>query len=121
MKDALEGYSIGSSEDICAVVAAYRQSGRSLKEFARERGIKAGRLHYWVYGKNQDLKAKSLTRGRSSSPEALFQEVRLQTGSGFLQSWAVEVSLAGGLNVRFSGAAHPEWIGAVVQSLQGPC
>jgi transposase-like protein len=121
MNDALDGYRNGSSEDICAVVAAYRQSGRSLKEFARERGIKAGRLHYWVYGKNQDLKAKSLTRGRSSSPKALFQEVKLQAGSGFLPSWAAEVSLARGLNVRFSNVANPEWIGAVVQSLQGPC
>ena len=121
MKDARDIYQGQSSEDISAVVAAYRQSGLTLKQFAEERGIGAGRLHYWIYQKNQERKATSMARERRSSREAVFQEVRLETGSGLLESWAAEVSLARGLNVRFSGAASPEWIGAVVQSLQRPC
>jgi hypothetical protein len=38
-----------------------------------------------------------------------------------LASWAAEVSLSQGLNVRFNGTARPDWIGAVIQSLQRPC
>ncbi len=121
MKDESDGYRAQSSEDISAVVAAYRQSGLTLQEFARERGIGAGRLHYWIYQKNQDRKPKSAAREGRSSGAAVFQDIRLETGSGLLQSWAAEVSLARGLNVRFSGAASPEWIGAVVQTLQRPC
>jgi hypothetical protein len=121
MKDASNSYRARSGKDISAVVAAYRQSGLTLKEFARERGIRAGRLHYWIYEKNPERKPKSLARERRSRRAAVFQEVRLETGSGLVPSWAAEVSLARGLNVRFSGAANPEWIGAVVQSLQRPC
>ena len=105
-----------------AAVAAYRQSALSLKRFAQERGISPSRLHYWVYQKNHDRKEP---RSGAKEPQADgtvgFQEVKLEAGSGLLQSWAAEVSVAQGLNVRFSGTARPDWIGAVVQALQRPC
>ncbi len=106
---------------MAALVAAYRQSGRSLKAFAQARGIRPTRLHYWVYRKNQEPKARSLTKKSPARPRAVFQEVKLEAGSALLQSWMAEVSLARGLNVRFSGTASPDWIGAVVQALQRPC
>jgi transposase-like protein len=112
---------VKSPNDMATAVAAYRQSGLSLKEFARERGIRPGRLHYWVYQKNQDAKPRSLVKEPRAGRTAGFQEVKLEAGSALLQSWAAEVSLGRGLNVRFSGTARPDWIGAVVQALQRPC
>ncbi len=121
MKDASNHDSIQTSREMSAVVAAYRKSGLSLKGFAREHRIRPGRLHYWVYQKNPDAKPRSLARGPRADGSAVFQEVKIEAGSALLPSWAAEVSLARGLNVRFSGTARPDWIGAVVQALQRPC
>jgi transposase-like protein len=121
MKDRNNHHPISSNKDMAAVVAGYRESGLSLKEFAREQGIPAGRLHYWVYQNNQERKPKSVAKEPRADRTAVFQEVKLEPGSALLQSWAAEVSVAGGLNVRFSGTARPDWIGAVVQALQRPC
>jgi transposase-like protein len=110
------------SKEMAAVVAAYRQSGLSLEKFARERGIRPSQLHYWVYQKDQGAKSRSLTKDRSAGRgRAVFQEVKLGAASALLPGWAAEVSLSQGLNVRFSGTAGPDWIGAVIQSLQRPC
>jgi len=106
---------------MAAVVAAYRQSGLTLKKFAREHGIRPGRLHYWVYQKNQEPNPGWLAQEPGVGPTAVFQEVKFETGSALLESWAAEVSLARGMNVRFSSTARPDWIGAVVQALQRPC
>jgi len=106
---------------MATVVAAYRQSGLTLKEFARERGMRPSRLHYWVYQKNQERTPTWLGKEPRVGRTAVFREVKLEAGSALLQSWAAEVSLARGLNVRFSGTASPDWIGAVVQALQRPC
>jgi transposase-like protein len=106
---------------MAAVVAAYRQSGLTLKKFAREHGIRPGRLHYWVYQKNQEPKPGWFGEEPGVGRTVGFREVKLEAGSALLQSWAAEVSVAGGLNVRFSGTARPDWIGAVIQALQRPC
>ncbi len=106
---------------MAAVVAAYRQSGLTLKEFARKHRVRPGRLHYWVYQKTQDLEPGWLVKEPGVGQTAVFQEVKLEAGPALLQKWAAEVSVAGGLNVRFSGIARPDWIGAVVQALQRPC
>ena len=116
MKDRNNHDPISISKDMAAVVTAYRRSGVSLKKFARARGIPPTRLHYWVYQKNQ--KPGNVLQVRRT---AAFQEVKLESGPALLQSWAAEVSVARGLNVRFSGTARPDWIGAVVQALQRPC
>jgi len=109
------------NKEIAAVIAAYRQSGLSLEKFAKKRGIRPSQLHYWVYQKNQGAKPRSLTKEQSAGPRAVFQEVKLGADSALLPSWAAEISLSQGLNVRFSGTARPDWIGAVIQSLQRPC
>ena len=121
MNEASNYHPIDTRKEIAAMVAAYRQSGQSLKAFARERGIRPTRLHYWVYQKNQGPKARSLAKQSRAQPTAVFQEVKFETGSAWLQGWVAEVSLARGLNVRFSSTASPDWIGAVVQALQRPC
>lgn len=106
---------------MAAVIAAYRESGLSLEKFARERGIRPSQLHYWVYQKNEGTKPRSLTKDPSAGRRAVFQEVKLEVAPALLPSWAAEVSLSRGLSVRFSGTAGPDWIGAVIQSLQRPC
>jgi transposase-like protein len=121
MKDRNNHHPIPTSKEMAALVAAYRQSGRSLKDFAREHRIGPGQLHYWVYQKKQDPKPRSLAKDPRAGRAAVFHEVKLEAGSALLQSWAAEVSLGRGLNVRFSGTARPDWIGAVVQALQRPC
>lgn len=103
---------------MAAVVDGYRQSGLSLRQFARERGIPPGRLHYWVYQKTEEAKPRSLAKEPGT---AVFQEVKIETGAALLQSWAAEVALSRGLNVRFSSTATPGWIGEVIQALQRPC
>ena len=109
------------NQEMAAVIAAYRQSGLSLEKFARERGMRPSQLHYWVYQKGQEAKPRSLSKDPSAVRRAVFQEVKLEAASTLLASWAAEVSLGQGLNVRFSGTAGPDWIGAVIQSLQRPC
>src|SRR4051812_10513567 len=108
-------------KDLAAVVAAYRQSGQSLKEFALKRGMRAAQLHYWVYHKSEHAKPRSWSQKPPVDQTGVFQELKLETGSALLQSWAAEVNVARGVNARFSGTASPEWIGAVVQALQRPC
>jgi transposase-like protein len=121
MKHRNNHHPISISKDMATVVAAYRRSGLSLKEFARERGIRPSRLHYWVYQKTGDPKPSPSAKEPPTGRAAVFQEVKLEAGSALLQSWAAEVSVARGLNVRFSGTARPDWIGAVIKALQRPC
>ena len=121
MSDRNNQHPFSTTKDMARVVAAYRESGLSLKEFARKRGMRPSRLHYWVYQKTQDPKPSSLAKEPAAGGAAVFQEVKLEAGPALLQSWAAEVSVARGLNVRFSGMARPDWIGAVVQALQRPC
>ena|SRR5215813_5376360 len=121
MKDRNNHDRVSTSKDLAAVVAAYRQSSQTLKEFAREHGIRPGRLHYWVYQKNQERTPTWLAQEPRVGRTAVFQEVKLEAGSALLESWAAEVSLGRGVNIRFSGAARPDWIGSVIEALQRPC
>ena len=121
MKVQNNGNPVRSSEDMAAVVAAYRKSGKGLRHFAREHRIPPGRLHYWVYQKRRNSPATPLAHGWISDRPPVFQEVKVGVGSPLLESWAAEVRLAGGVSVRFSRTAAPEWIGEVIEALQRPC
>ena len=106
---------------MAALVRAYRKSGLGLKQFAREHKISPGRLHYWVYHKQRNSRLTSSGPCRTSDRSAAFQEVKLGVGSTLMASWSAEVMLAGGLSIRFSRAASPEWIGEVIEALQRSC
>ena len=122
MKNDNSHHPIESSREMAAWIASYRQSGLGLKRFAREEGIAVGRLHYWLYQKRRSPKPKSSARkGPGVELAPVFQEVKLDAGSWLNPSWAAEVSLPQGLDIRFSAAAMPAWIGSVVQVLQRPC
>jgi len=103
-----------TAEEIADWIARYRASGLGLRAFAEQHGISHSRLHYWVYDKRPRPLSPPLV------PGPLFQEVRL-AGSWPLANWAAEINLSSGLTVRFSAAAAPAWIGAVLEQLPRPC
>jgi hypothetical protein len=121
MKRDSNYHSVPSAEAIAALIGRYRGSGLALKDFAREEGLPAGRLHYWLYQKHRAASAKSWASRSYPASAPVFQEVKLAPGAPLVASWAAEVSLPRGMAVRFSAMAQPGWIGAVVQALQRPC
>ena len=118
MKNELDGAGGYSPAEISEVVSRYRAGGVSLAELARQERIPRGRLHYWIYGKG--CRAAGGVPRQAASRLA-FQEVRLAAPWGGTAEWAAEVSLPSGVVTRFSGKAAPEWIGAVMQTLQRSC
>jgi hypothetical protein len=109
------------TEEIAALISAYRESGLGLRRFAQENRIPPSRLHYWVYQKSRDLKPGLSAKDPKTVREPVFQELKLGAGTSLMESWAAEVRFAGGVSVRFSGTVTPGWIGAVIQALQQPC
>jgi hypothetical protein len=115
MRIKFNGQGSNTPEEIAGWVSRYRASGLGLQHFAREQGLAATRLHYWVYRRGRPRPA------RPDSGLPLFQEVKLPEGLPFRSNWAAEISLPEGLAARFSAAAPPVWIGSVVQALRRPC
>ena len=109
------------SGDAAAVVARYRDSDLGLESFAREHGIPAGRLRYWIYGKNLSRSVRRASNGSKETAPPIFQEVRIGASERVSTSWAAEVSLPKGLTIRFDAVATPAWIGSVVKVLQQLC
>ncbi len=117
MKSDFSDDSVPDAQQMRILISRYRHSGLGLKRFAREQGIPATRLHYWVYQKSRG-KARKASLGVRSP---VFQEVKMAAGLPAMQSWAAEISLPEGLAIRFSATAMPAWIGSVVETLQRPC
>ena len=113
--------SIAGSREIARLIASYRESGLGLERFARQQRIPPGRLHYWLYQKDRAPKPTFSAKVREIEAAPVFQEVKLDPGSLLNQRWAAEVSLTGGLSIRFSATATPDWIGTIIQTLQRPC
>jgi hypothetical protein len=114
-------HSVKASEESAALIRRYRASGLALKDFARQQGLPPGRLHYWLYQKHRPVPPGRSAACSGAAPAPAFRELKLAACASLVASWAAEVSLPGGLAVRFSGAASPAWIGSVVGALQQPC
>ena len=121
MKRDYNHHPLQRSEEIAALITRYRASGLALKDFAREYDLPPGRLHYWLYQKHRAVSPRRLPRPSSPACAPVFQEVKLAACAPLISSWAAEVSLPRGMAVRFSAAALPGWMGAVVHALQRPC
>ncbi len=121
MKHDFEHHPAQSAEVIATLINRYRRSGLALKDFAQQAGLPAGRLHYWLYQKHRIGSTKDLPTCLGLAPRPVFQEIKLATDAPLVASWAAEVSLPGGVAVRFSATASADWIGAVVQALPRPC
>jgi len=113
-----DGQLVPDPQGISAWISRYRASGLSLRKFAQQHGLSAAQLHYWVYQKSR-VKAPASTT--VTVPRPVFQEVKLSSVLGSAPGWAAEVSLPTGMVVRFSATTQPQWLGAVVQTLQRPC
>jgi hypothetical protein len=85
-----------------------------LEAFAKQHGLPRNRLHYWVYDRRYSQ------RGQPSAAPAVFQELRLASSLP-LSPWAVEINWPAGPVVRFSAAAPPAWMSAVLGTLRPPC
>ena len=107
-----------SPAEISKVLARYRRSGLGMMQFAQEQGIPPGRLHYWIYQKGGTRLSTPL---RASVSKPVFQELKVATMLPVVDGWVAEVSLPGGVAVRFSQKATAEWIGSIVQALRRPC
>ncbi len=118
MNNGIERREQFSPTEISKVLARYRRSGLGAVQFAQEHGISPGRLHYWIYQKGR-TRRNELRRVSLSKP--VFQELKVATMLPVVDGWVAEVSLPGGLAVRFSQKAAAEWIGSVVQALRRPC
>lgn len=103
-----------STTEIAAWIRRYRASGVGLPAFAKQHGLPAGRLHYWVY-----QKGPAVHRQPSPSP-TVFRELKLAPGLP-VSSWGAEISLPTGPVVRLSASATPGWMSAVIQALRPPC
>ena len=121
MKHDSNGHVQPSSQEAAAILLRYRASGLGLTRFAREEGIPAGRLHYWLYQKHRAGGRRRSAKGEELVSAPVFQEVKLAGCLPLSSGWAVEISLPNGLITRFNPATSPVWIGAVVQALQRPC
>ena len=91
----------------------YRASGLGLKRFAAEHGLEAGRLHYWVYGRERT------TRTLPQAP--VFRELTAPLGWANPEPWAAEIGWADGTTLRLGERADPQWVSALVQALRTPC
>jgi hypothetical protein len=114
MKHDLHEERAYTPQEIAHWIERYRASGLSLGAFARKHGLAKGRLHYWVY----DKRHAALATPQVTVPT--FQEVKLTAGLP-VPPWALEISWPAGPVARFSAAAAPAWVGAVIQALQRPC
>jgi hypothetical protein len=103
------------------LISRYRASGVGVERFARENGLSPGRLHYWVYQKFRGSIKGRRPKGSRVVPGPVFQEVKLSANAAVTENWAAEVIWAGGVSIRFSAAAPPAWIGAVLGALLRPC
>ena len=95
-------------------VKRYRQSGLSLRAFAREHELKPAQLHYWTDG------GRRATVRKSTSPP-LFQEIALPVSSLGKDPWAAEIQLPNGTVARLSRAADRTWMQALLKLLRRPC
>jgi hypothetical protein len=118
MTSNTDGQLVPDPEGISAWIPRYRSSGLSLKAFAQQHGLSRSQLHYWIYKKPR---VKAPLTPMVKVPGPVFQEIKVSSVLATAPGWAAEVSLPTGLAVRFSATVHPQWLGAVVQSLQRPC
>lgn len=96
-----------------ALVAEFRSSGETQKEFARRHGLKWTTFRNWLYGRTRPSTVAPL-------PEVRFQEVEIGPLLP-VSPWAAEVSLGNGTVVRLQAGADPAWAQAIIQPLRQGC
>lgn len=85
-----------SKEEVAALVAEFRASGSTPREFAQLKGINLNVLRRWL---EKDQQAQN---GGSQEGAPQFREVQLPVGSC---SWVAEVGLVSGVSLKFAADA----------------
>ena len=95
-------------EERSKIIAEFRQSGLSVTEFARQKGISRALLSVWLMRCGQPLPVVA----RTAAPESLcWQETTLQQVLGSSGGWAAEVVLPGGITVRLDAQGQTQLLG----------
>lgn len=94
-------------EEVDQLVADYHASGKGVREFAAERGVKECTMRGWLY-----------RRRRSPEAAVALHEVKLRAGTGYGASTGmVVVRTAGGAEVELPLCAGWRWLERMVLEL----
>ena len=94
-------------------IEEYRQSGLSLTEFARQKGISRTLLSVWLMRSAQPLPVLA-----GGSPSISWQEATVEELLGH-SGWAAEVVLPGGITVRLDTHGQAQLLGYLHRHLKG--
>ncbi len=112
MKQSSNGFVAFSPEERGVLIARFRSSGLTQREFARREALKLSRFRNWLYGRAAVLprQTKSLT----------LQEIPI---GPLLASppWAAEIALSGGTIIRLKADVDPVWVSAILEPWRGSC
>jgi transposase-like protein len=96
-----------TAEERAKTIEEFRQSGLSVTEFARQKGISRTLLSVWLMRCGQPLPVLT----RTAAPESLrWQEATLPELLGS-SDWAAEVVLPGGITVRLDAQGQTQLLG----------
>jgi hypothetical protein len=98
-------------ERMTRMIAAFRRSGKTREEFAREAGITVSKLDYW---KRRVTGVKTRARG-SGAPGFVPVQLRLDNGS---EAAEVEIVLAGGERVRVGQGVSTQRLREILTALR---
>ena len=93
-------------------VSRFRSSGLSVRDFARQNGLKLSQLHYWIYAKHP--------KDKTAPKTPMFTEMKLNglfTGN----PWVAEIGISEGVTIRLGASASAQWVGELVRSLGALC
>jgi hypothetical protein len=96
--------------DARVVLDQWRQSGDSLAEFARKRGVSAARLYWW---------RKRLGEQERSTTLISLVPAQVTGGVGSDDGFGVVVRLPNGISIE-RGDASPAWVAELIRELARP-
>ena len=102
-----------SEEQWREIVARWRASGESAREFAAREGLVAGTLSWW----GNRLKADAPRRAREAESQA-FAPLRVTSSSSSSGGGRIEVVTPSGLVVRVTGVVSEVELAAVLRAVQ---
>ena len=104
-----------SEEQWREIVARWRTSGESAREFAAREGLVAGTLSWW----GNRLKADAPRRAREAKAESqAFAPLRVTSSSSSSGGGRIEVVTPSGLVVRVTGVVSEVELAAVLRVVQ---
>lgn len=104
-----------TSQQRAELLAQYRRSGLSQRDFVQSHGLGLSTLTKWL--REDRLSGVQLSGRNGAAP---FQEVNLRPPFSST-GWAAEVALTDGAVLRLSAQADVAWATELCQALRRPC